>query len=160
MTIKITIETDSWDSIPEDLRVALEKAGTGTVSVSEPASAPLPHQDIIDALMADISTREVTQEFIIPLLRKWPQTRGEPKHVLSRLATDLRFNSKRELEFAREFLMKGKHEFMPDLHEVFAAIGRQKLHQSQAQRLHQAHAEMKAMDEKAAPLLGEKVQAA
>jgi len=146
MTIKITIETDSWDSIPPDLRVALEKAGTGTVTASEPAPVPqLPHADIVDALMADISTREATQELIIPLIRKWPQTRGEAKHVLSRLASDLRFNSKRELEFARDFLMKGKHEYFPDRHEVFIAIGSMKLHQAKDQ--------MKAMDQGSQPEL-------
>jgi len=146
MTIKITIETDSWADIPPDLRTALERAGTATLADTVPVSAPLPHQDIVDALMADLSTREVTQEFIVPLLRKWPLTRGEPKRVISQLASDLRFNSKRELEFAREFLMRGKHEFFPDKHEVFIAIGSMKLHQAKDQ--------MKAMDDKAqAPLI-------
>lgn len=148
MTIKITIETDSWDSIPTDLRTALEKAGTASVTHPEPAPTPYPHQEIVDALLADIGTREVTQEFIIPLLRKWPETRGETKRVLSQVASDLRVYSKRELEFARDYLFKGKHEFFPDLHEVFAAIGRQKLVQ--------AHQAMKGMDKPSVqePLIG------
>jgi hypothetical protein len=138
--IKITIETDSWSDIPPDLRAALERTGTTPATVSEPVPVPYPHPEIIDALLADIATKEVTQELIIPLLKKWPDTRGEAKHVLSRVASDLRVYSKRELEFAREYLSKGKHEYFPDLHEVFAAIGRQKLVQT-----HQA---MKGMLEK------------
>lgn len=110
------------------------------VAAVEPAESAHPYAEIIALLRQDLETADVTTILIIPLLDRWPDLRGDPKHVLSKTAQKFKVYSKRELEFARDWLLKGNHALFPDYNEVYAAIGRYKAYKDRDRVEHVATA--------------------
>ena len=92
------------------------------------------HADILALLKQDLDAQDVVKILIEPLLAKWPKTRGDPKHVLSKAVEKFKVYSRRELEFARDFLLAGKHETFPDRQEIYGAMGRYKADQAEKRR--------------------------
>lgn len=109
---------------PTPLPASGERERAEEEAPEAPPGPAQPYAEIVALLKQDLETADVTALLIIPLLARWPELRGDPKHVLSKTAQKFKAYSKRKLEFAREWLLKGNHALFPDYNEIYAALGR------------------------------------